>query len=107
MENRNKLDYFKKPMATDLGKTIADKPDYRLYQKPKDIPDIEISGFKYGTFFITRANHHALWTILTLEGRKPPLPLQGIFTSLSIAKDQIDNFLKGEAILQELHEKKE
>lgn len=54
-------------------------------------------GQEYRGFLVSRANsEYLLWTIETLEGTKPPIPLRSAFTMKSRATKAIDDFLEDE-----------
>jgi hypothetical protein len=79
--------------------TRGKRDQYHLYKIP-DPEKLEIVGYEHRSFYITRDRHPSLWVIQLENGSKPPAPLQGNYTSVSVARTRIDVFLETEAKLQ-------
>lgn len=93
----NDWNYFYQQEAPK--KTIEETP-HHLFRTPNVTPREKIEGYQYRDWFVTRLDHPSLWKVLTLQGGKPPIPLQGTYTNIVVAKAAIDGFLESEAIQQ-------
>lgn len=70
---------------------------YREPEAPLKSEGFDLVGFEYRNFILRIDGLYLFWQIKTKDGSPPPTELSGNYTTQSLCKESIDDFLRRES----------